>query len=297
MDESFSKGPSVLVDIAHLIAFRTAFFSSPASSLVIEDDRSELRIRMHGIDSLPSPSPNLNLNLKPKAQIKPILLSIEGNIGAGKSYLLKSLRERNPNWQFIDEPVDFWQSLKNEDGKSLLEVFYADQRRWSYTFQNCALLSRYNNIETSIKTYGDKFAEKHDGDAEASQRPTPVIFITERCLDTDHQVFAKMLASDKMLGSLEFDLYQRWFKLLEETATPLSAIVFVDTVPETCSSRISMRGRNGEEGIPLAYLQSLDKFQRAWVDSTHVPVVRVESSMVENVEDFVGKLILDARKS
>jgi hypothetical protein len=88
-----------------------------------------------------------SLNIDLENVIKPILISIEGNIGAGKSYLLSSMRKEHPEYCFIDEPVEFWESLKNEENESLLEVFYADQRRWSYTFQNCALLSRFKNIE------------------------------------------------------------------------------------------------------------------------------------------------------
>lgn len=77
---------------------------------------------------------------------KPILISIEGDIGAGKSTLIQYLKERNPTWNFIDEPVGTWTSLKTDEGENLLELFYKDQKRYSYTFQNCALLSRAMNI-------------------------------------------------------------------------------------------------------------------------------------------------------
>ena len=80
----------------------------------------------------------------------PILISIEGNIGAGKSTVLNVLKQKHPDWVFIDEPVDTWTALKNADGTNLLEHFYQDQVRWAYTFQNCALLSRFTNIENTI---------------------------------------------------------------------------------------------------------------------------------------------------
>ena len=89
--------------------------------------------------------PNTNLALP-----KPLLISIEGNIGAGKSTLLDALRESNPDWVFIDEPVGVWSAFRNEGGENMLEVFYRDRKRWSYTFQNCALLTRFQNIETEI---------------------------------------------------------------------------------------------------------------------------------------------------
>jgi deoxyadenosine/deoxycytidine kinase len=181
-----------------------------------------------------------------------VLVSIEGNIGAGKSTILNALRKSHPNWNYIDEPLDTWTSLKNEEGTNLLECFYADQRRWSYTFQNCAVLSRFRNIEKAIKEKGNGISN---------------IFITERCLDTDYQVFAKMLVDDKNIDALEFTLYERWFNLLKETATPLSAIVYIDTPPDVCKQRIIGRGRAGEDGIPLDYLNKLTLFQNRWIDT------------------------------
>ena len=84
-----------------------------------------------------------------------------------------------------------------------------------------------------------------------------------------------MLREDGSLCSLEHELYKKWFALIEENATPLSAILYVDTDPKTCLERIAKRGRTGEESIPLEYLQSLDKTQRAWVENTSVPVLNV----------------------
>ena len=68
---------------------------------------------------------------------KPILVSLEGNIGAGrflqngtinitvtsvfvctgKSTLLAHLKVKKPDWIFIDEPLNFWTSVVNDDGK------------------------------------------------------------------------------------------------------------------------------------------------------------------------------------
>jgi Deoxynucleoside kinase len=48
--------------------------------------------------------------------MSPLLLSIEGNIGAGKSTLIGELRRRHPTWNFVDEPVGIWSQLKNDEG-------------------------------------------------------------------------------------------------------------------------------------------------------------------------------------
>ena len=68
------------------------------------------------------------------------MIYMKGNIGAGKTTLLKSLRMKHPEWIFIDEPVDTWSNIRNDNQESILEVFYKDRKRWSYTFQNCMWL-------------------------------------------------------------------------------------------------------------------------------------------------------------
>jgi deoxyadenosine/deoxycytidine kinase len=61
-------------------------------------------------------------------EVKPIILSIDGNIGAGKSTFLNQLKKSYPNWHFVDEPVDTWTKFVNENNESLLEVFYKDRK-------------------------------------------------------------------------------------------------------------------------------------------------------------------------
>lgn len=216
-------------------------------------------------------------NLLPVGAHKPLLISIEGNIGAGKSTLLDALRLTNKDWVFIDEPVGEWSTLKNEANESILEVFYRDRRRWSYTFQNCALLTRFQNIEAAINAYSN-----------ANQRK---VFITERCLDTDYHVFTKMLRAEGSIDKLEFDLYERWFTQLKQTSTPLSGIVHVDTIPEVCAQRIVTRGREGEEGIPIDYLRTLESYQRTWVESGEVPFIKADVSGAHLVTEFICDLL------
>ena len=130
---------------------------------------------------------------------KPIIISIEGGIGSGKTTLLKELREKYPRLNFIDEPLDTWTSLKNEAGENLLHVFYKDIPRWAYTFQNCAILSRAQNIRRSVESWIARCAT----DPSAIENN---IFITERCLETDKNVFAQMLRDDGKLDGIEWDI-------------------------------------------------------------------------------------------
>jgi len=234
-----------------------------------------------------------SLNIDLENVIKPILISIEGNIGAGKSYLLSSMRKAHPEYCFIDEPVEFWESLRNEDNLSLLEVFYADQRRWSYTFQNCALLSRFKNIESTVNKKREEVMKSlKDHVLHGSTfKPVPVVFITERCLDTDKEVFAKLLFQSKQLDKLEYKLYETWYNLISDKATQLSAIVYVDTLPDLCDERIKIRSRDGESSIPKEYLCALHEQQDSWIKAAKVPILRCTSDALKEVETFISTLM------
>lgn len=53
--------------------------------------------------------------------VRPILISIEGNIGAGKSTFMESLRKAHPQWNFVDEPVGIWSKIKNDGGAAVAQ--------------------------------------------------------------------------------------------------------------------------------------------------------------------------------
>ncbi len=218
-----------------------------------------------------------------------ILISIEGNIGAGKSTLLQNLRKRKPSWVFIDEPVGIWSNFRNAEGESMLELFYKDRRRWAYTFQNCALLTRFQNIEVAIAKHLPVTLPSNEEATNIKKQ----VFITERCLDTDFEVFTKMLHAEGSIDQLEYDLYTRWFQQLKINATPLSAIVFVDTTPQVCHKRIKARSRDGEDGISEEYLQQIHEQQIAWIKSENIPVSYLQESpeSIDNVISFVDGIL------
>lgn len=211
----------------------------------------------------------------------PIVISADGNIGAGKSTLLAALRAVMPDVEFVDEPVGAWMTLKNAEGKSLLELFYADKRRWAYTFQNCAILTRLRAIKAAVTTTKKR------------------VVVTERSVLTDRYVFAEMLRSSGDIDDLEWQLYMQWFDTFAADL-PLRGIIYLTTGVGTSAGRIVKRGRHGEEHIPLDYLNALDEQHQRWIASTPLPVLRVSTedgvpveTAVEAVRGFIDGLLKD----
>ena len=82
-----------------------------------------------------------------KIKNKKIIISIEGNIGSGKSTLINILKNKyKDEIYFVDEPVDEWKNIKM-DGKDLIEHFYCDNKKYGYLFQNFAYITKLKNIK------------------------------------------------------------------------------------------------------------------------------------------------------
>jgi deoxyadenosine/deoxycytidine kinase len=192
-------------------------------------------------------------------QMVQIILSIEGNIGAGKTTLLNHIRDRYGDIKVIEEPVSTWSQYTTSDGKDLISHFYEDMDRWSYTFQNAAILTRIINIKKALR-----------------DNPQTKIFITERSTQTDKYIFASMLYRDGKINDMEMKLYDTWYENFAKDI-PIQAIIWIPTDVDTCVERIKKRGRPGEDNISRVYLENLDRVHKDWlgcngVSSDGVPV-------------------------
>ena len=184
-----------------------------------------------------------------------IIVSIEGNIGSGKSTLLANLRnnyKEDANIVFLKEPVDEWEKITDENGVTILEKFYADQEKYSFSFQMMAYVSRLKVLRDELKNI--KFSEDKK-----------TIIITERSLYTDKMVFAKMLYDSGKIEYINYQIYLSWFDTFSEEF-PVHKIVYVKTCPEKCYSRVHKRSRDGEENIPLDYLINCSKYHNDMLD-------------------------------
>ena len=183
-----------------------------------------------------------------------MIISIEGNIGSGKSTFLSYLKSNNTKFVFVKEPVDEWESVRDtESGKSIIEKFYEDQEKYSFSFQMMAFISRFSLLRKAIQ-----------------ENPNAII-ITERCLYTDKFVFAKMLFDMKKIEDINYQIYCKWFEEFSQEI-PLSKIIYIKTNPITCFSRIQQRNRKGESVIPLEYLEQCGEYHEKMIETLQCSV-------------------------
>ena len=200
------------------------------------------------------------------------IFSLDGNIGVGKSTLLKQIAQQFPEILIVQEPVDVWTALKNSDGQNLLELFYKDKHRYAYTFQNAAILSRLKMLK----------------DAVATAKPGQII-LTERSVLTDRCVFAEMLKNQGFLNDIEWQLYNAWFDTFA-TDLPMAGIVHITTPSEIAYERIQKRARDGEAAIELSYLIDLAAQHSKWLSQTPLPVLRISTEAGVDIRETLTKL-------
>ena len=212
-----------------------------------------------------------------------IIVSIEGNIGSGKSTLLANLHEtykEDINVVFLKEPVDEWEKIKDENGVTILEKFYEDQYKYSFSFQMMAYVSRLKVLHDTLK--GINISENKK-----------TIIITERSLYTDKMVFAKMLYDSGKIEYINYQIYLSWFNTFSEEF-PVHKIVYVKTEPEKCHKRIHKRSREGDRHIPLDYLVNCDKYHNDMLDKEKFDCVCHDQIVLDgNIDIYENKKKLE----
>ena len=206
-------------------------------------------------------------------QCLPHIISIEGNIGAGKSTLYEQLRTMyrdNPRIVFVDEPVDEWNTIVDESGTTILQRYYENQEKYAFSFQIMALGTRLSLMKKALATDCD-------------------IIIMERSIITDSNIFAKMLFDDGKINLIEYKIYMKWF--IEYTHNlPHINIVYVKTDPSVVYERVLKRGRAGET-IPLEYLVKCHEYHEKWLNSSKTPIAYKLQINGDEVNDSVNETI------
>lgn len=156
---------------------------------------------------------------------------------------------RNIDWSklkicFLAEPVDEWGSIVDENNSNILEKFYTNQKKYAFTFQMMAYITRLKQLREALNKNYD-------------------IIITERCVHTDKEVFAKMLYDNNKIEEIEYSVYKKWFEHFLEDIPKIS-IIYMQTEPTISHNRVIKRARPGEF-ISLDYLSQCHKYHENWL--------------------------------
>lgn len=148
-------------------------------------------------------------------------ISIEGNIGCGKTTVCESVLNTSRLPVFL-EPVSEWTPY--------LEEFYKDPMKWGFSFNVNVILSYQkwkNNLFTAVY---------------------------ERSPISCKHVFTNQQIKDGFIHPLEVDIFN---KIYDQLAWEPNYIIYINTNPVNCSERMKSRGRSCENGVTDEYLYAI----------------------------------------
>ncbi|MCI4667961.1 MAG: deoxynucleoside kinase [Bacteroidia bacterium] len=187
-------------------------------------------------------------------------LAIAGNIGAGKTTLVKMLAKEY-GWKANLEAVD---------NNPYLKDFYDDMRKWAFPLQIYFLHSRFNQV------------------LEAKEKKQTII--QDRTIYEDAYIFAKNLHQSGLMAQRDFENYFSLFQTMCHLTQAPDLLIYLKASVPKLLKQIAKRGRDYELDIDPNYLHALNKNYEEWIsDYTEGKLVIIESDdldFVENEADF-----------
>jgi len=178
------------------------------------------------------------------------VVSVEGNIAAGKSTYIRRVGEALAKLgyatELVCEPIDEWKAV-GVNCVDMLAASYADPASHAFPFQLTALATHIRCARRAVER----------ARARAS-RGRPAIVLVERSPCSYKRVFAHLAIAR---GTIRFEhaaVYDLLYSVLGETMPPVDLVVYLRADPALCLYRRSNRGRVCESGVDQTYLASLN---------------------------------------
>jgi len=162
-------------------------------------------------------------------------IAVAGNIGVGKSTLVRLLSEAL-DWEPFYEPVT---------ENPYLADFYEDMQVWGFHSQVYFLMRRLR-IHRQLM--------RQDGSV-----------IQDRSVYEDAEIFAHNLYLQDAISERDYSTYRELYQVLVEFLPPPDLVIYLRASVPTLLDRISQRGRDYERTISADYLADLNELYENWV--------------------------------
>lgn len=182
-------------------------------------------------------------------------VSIAGNIGVGKSTLVKLLADK-VGWDAVLEAVT---------ENPYLEDFYENMERWSFHSQVFFLVRR-------IQQHHDLLKNKRS-------------VMQDRSVYEDAEIFARNLYRQQLMSERDWECYFDLYRTLVVLLEPPDLVIYLRASVPTLRRRIQQRGRIYEQQIATDYLTQLNQLYDEWAAGfAHSPVLIVDTDNLDYVQ-------------
>jgi len=191
-------------------------------------------------------------------------IAVAGNIGVGKTTLVRYLAERY-------DLVPLYEPFARNP---YLDDFYQDMGAWAFHSQMWFLAHKYS-LHKGAEATG------------AHGRPR----LLDRTLYEDAEIFAAHLHREGHIDERDWGTYQELYRALRDALRPPDLLIHLTCSVDRMRQRIRERGRPAEQAIPPHYLHALDDLYRRWIrDWDRSPVLTWDTEARDYLEDLVDRI-------
>jgi deoxyadenosine/deoxycytidine kinase len=181
-------------------------------------------------------------------------VAVAGNIGVGKSTLVKMLCEKM-GWDPFYEPVT---------ENPYLADFYKNMSAWSFHSQIFFLAHRLRSHFQLAQHLNSVFQD--------------------RSVYEDAEIFAQNLFVQGHIQPRDYQTYRELYETAVQFLPPPDLVIYLRASVPTLLNRIANRGRDYERKIAPEYLDSLNNLYENWIDNfTLCPVLAVPADDLDYV--------------
>ena len=190
-------------------------------------------------------------------------ITIEGNIGAGKTTLANLLSQKLNARLILEEFAE----------NPFLPKFYENPAQYAFPLELFFMAERYKQLKDMVHTK-DMF-----------QTVTVSDYLFTKCL-----LFAKVNLPEE-----EFRLYQKLFDIIHQQLVFPDILIYLHAPVSKLQQNIKKRNRSFEQSIPDEYLFNIQETYTHYIKQHNIKTLFVDASNA----DFLGneahmKVILDA---
>jgi deoxyguanosine kinase len=190
-------------------------------------------------------------------------ITIEGNIGAGKTTLTHLLSKHFNARLILEEFAD----------NPFLPKFYENQRQYAFPLELFFMAERYKQLKDLLQTK-DMF-----------QNVTVSDYLFTKCL-----LFAKVNLPEE-----EFLLYQKLFDIINPQLVQPDLLIYLHAPVNKLKENIKKRNRSYEQNIESEYLFTLQETYTQYIKQHNIKTLFIDATK----SDFLGndehlKVVIDA---
>ena len=222
-------------------------------------NQSIAQLHNHCKDVSPLHPTGFRLHLDPKTAFLSLdYLTIEGNIGVGKTSLVRKLA-RDYQARVL---------LERFEDNPFLPPFYKDPQRYAFPLEMSFLADRFQQLQEKL--------------------PQQSLF--DQRVFSDYHLSKSLLFAQVTLEADELKLYKKLYELMQLSLPAPQLYIYLQQNPKRLLENIKKRGRSYEQDIQSDYLKRLEEGYRLFLQQYSQPKLVLdvtELDFVEKEEDYL----------